>query len=79
MDDKYSGGTHGYDPYTSEEMGGIFLALGPNVKKAGLIPVFDNIHVYPFVMGLLDLEVKEKIDGKKSVLQRYLRKNAYNP
>lgn len=79
MEDKYSGGTHGYDPYKSKEMGGIFLALGPNVKKAGMVPVFDNIHVYPFVMKLLGLPVKNKIDGKLSVLKRYFRKSADNP
>lgn len=72
----YSGGTHGYDPSpkTTPDMGGIFLSFGPHVKKAGLIKGFENIHVYPYVMGLLGLEVKNKIDGKKKVLSSYIKK-----
>lgn len=66
-------GTHGYDPYLSKEMSGIFLAFGPNIRERGRIPGFQNIHVYPFIMKLLGLEVKKKIDGKETTLRRYLK------
>ncbi|MCF8060137.1 MAG: ectonucleotide pyrophosphatase/phosphodiesterase [Bacteriovoracaceae bacterium] len=71
--EKYSGGTHGYDPGLSKEMSGIFLAFGPNVTNDGLIKPFENIHVYPYVMGLLGLPVKQKIDGDQSVLKSFLK------
>ncbi|MCR9205514.1 MAG: alkaline phosphatase family protein [Halobacteriovoraceae bacterium] len=68
-------GTHGYDPILTNEMGGLFLSFGPTVKKKGVIKSFKNIHVYPFVMKLLELEVKNKIDGKLSVLKPFLIDN----
>lgn len=79
QDDKYSGGTHGYDPSESPQMGGIFLAFGPDIKKKGMIPSFENIHVYPFIMELLGLEIKKKIDGKAQVLRRYIKRSSDNP
>ena len=71
----YSGGTHGYDPSpkVTPDMGGIFLSFGPNVRRKGFIKTFENIHVYPYVMSLLGLDVKKKIDGKKEVLLRYIK------
>ncbi len=66
-----SGGTHGYDPYLSKDMGGIFLAYGPQVKRAGLIKTIDNIHVYPFVLDLLGLKQKKGIDGDPYILSGY--------
>jgi len=73
LDKVSAGGTHGYDPLVCPEMGGIFLSFGPGVKGRGVIPSLENIHIYPYVMGLLDLDVKKKIDGKKKVLSRYLK------
>lgn len=63
-------GTHGYDPLVPQ-MGGLFLAFGPNIPAKGVIPSFRNIHVYPFVMKLLKLEIKKKIDGRLKVLRPY--------
>jgi len=70
------GGTHGYDPITTEEMGGLFLAYGPDVRPSGEIQAFENIHVYPFVMELLGLKVKTKIDGSRKTLSPYLLKKS---
>lgn len=69
-----SGGTHGYDPYTTPEMGGIFLSFGPDVKNSGMIPAIDNIHVFPYVMALLKLQPVTGIDGKLEVLAPYISK-----
>ena len=71
---KTSGGTHGYDPYTTPEMGGIFLSFGPHVVNSGMIPAIDNIHVYPYVMELLNLEQASAIDGQLEVLKPYINK-----
>ena len=69
-----SGATHGYDPYSTPEMGGIFLSFGPHVKREGWIDSIDNIHVFPYVMALLDLEPVAGIDGKFEVLAPYVNK-----
>ena len=68
-----SGGTHGYDPAESPEMDGIFLSFGARVKKAGIIPRTKNINVYPYVMNLMDLEIKTKIDGSPKDLKKYIK------
>jgi predicted AlkP superfamily pyrophosphatase or phosphodiesterase len=66
-------GTHGFDPTVCEDMGTIFYAAGPAIKKGLKIPAFDNIHVYPFIADLLGIEVP-LIDGKKEVLHPILKK-----
>lgn len=69
-----TGGTHGHDTKESSDMMGIFYAIGPQIKNLKRFPVFDNIDVYPFIMDILGLEIRTKIDGKNSTL-RFLRKN----
>lgn len=64
-----SGGTHGFDPYTHEDMGAIFYANGPMIKSGITLPPIENIHIYPFVVSLLNLSFTESIDGKKEVLE----------
>ncbi|MCA0395934.1 MAG: ectonucleotide pyrophosphatase/phosphodiesterase [Bacteroidetes bacterium] len=73
---KITPGKHGYDPLMPE-MRASFLAWGPGVANAGLVPAFENIHVYPFVAGLLGLSYDPAtIDGKGTVLSKYLRLNS---
>ncbi len=67
-------GAHGFDPYTTDEMGAIFYAKGPNIKKRKTIPEFQNIHVYPFVAMLLGIPVPANIDGDAKVLEGIIRK-----
>jgi predicted AlkP superfamily pyrophosphatase or phosphodiesterase len=65
-------GTHGWDP-SYPEMHGIFLAAGPQIRKAGRIPAFESVHVYPFIAALLGLEHAPRTDGDAQVLAPYLR------
>ncbi|MFD2522352.1 alkaline phosphatase family protein [Emticicia soli] len=67
-------GVHGFDPYTTPEMGAIFYASGPNIKKGKTIPEFQNIHVYPFIATLLGISVPQNIDGDAKVLEGIIRK-----
>jgi predicted AlkP superfamily pyrophosphatase or phosphodiesterase len=64
-----SPGVHGFDPYTTPEMGAIFYANGPSFKRGMTIPAFDNVHVYPMIAKILGLEVTEAIDGDLKVLE----------
>ena len=66
-------GVHGYDPYITEEMNGIFMAKGPGIHSLKQLAPFENIHVYPFVTSLLGIEA-EGIDGRKEVLEELLKK-----
>ncbi|MEQ9102661.1 MAG: ectonucleotide pyrophosphatase/phosphodiesterase [Imperialibacter sp.] len=62
-------GVHGFDPYVTPEMGAIFYAKGPNIKKGLEIDAFDNVHVYPFIARILGLTTPHDIDGKREVLE----------
>lgn len=64
-------GEHGYDPAATNEVNGIFYAMGPNVKKGVRLKPFENIHVYPFVANILGLTIPP-IDGDASVLDSIL-------
>ncbi len=69
-----SGGTHGYDPNQSKDMGGILIAKGPLIKN-GKIGIIENINLYPFLAALLGLEVTDKIDGELKFLKPFMNKN----
>ena len=66
-------GEHGYDAGVVTDMKGIFYAQGPNIKPGQVIPVFHNIHVYPFIAAILGLPLPP-IDGKAEVLKGIYRK-----
>jgi predicted AlkP superfamily pyrophosphatase or phosphodiesterase len=63
-------GNHGYDPTTTATMRGIFYAKGPNIRS-GHVATFENIHIYPFIAKILNLSVKDTIDGRLDVLGPY--------
>ncbi|MDD0853288.1 ectonucleotide pyrophosphatase/phosphodiesterase [Halobacteriovorax sp. GB3] len=56
-------GNHGYDN-NHKTMHGIFYASGPNIKKDVELGTVDNIHIYPFLAKLLNLEINHEIDGE---------------
>jgi predicted AlkP superfamily pyrophosphatase or phosphodiesterase len=67
-------GTHGYDPIFND-MHGIFYAEGPNVKPQSKINSFRNIHLYPFIADMLNLDYDTSaIDGERRVLEKVLVK-----
>ena len=61
------GGAHGHDP-SFRDMHGIFIAAGPNVRRAGLVPSIDNVDVYGFIAALLKLDRVPKTDGTGGAL-----------
>ena len=65
-------GAHGYMTSKNPEMNGVFYAAGPGIKP-GHKPAFENIHVYPFVMSLMGLNITTQIDGDLAVLAEHLR------
>lgn len=67
-------GTHGYDALNQKNLMGIFIASGPSVAKVKEVRAFENIHVFPFMSGLLSIEQPKTIDGKREVLAPYFKK-----
>ena len=70
---KVSGGTHGFDPFTNDEMSTIFLIEGPSIKKGFEVEPFQNIHIYPLLASILGLEYNHQIDGKRNVLKPIIK------
>ena len=68
-------GSHGYDPKKVKEMHSIFLAYGPNFVKNAKIDSFENIHIYPMITRMLDLDYdRDSIDGKEEILESIIIK-----
>lgn len=67
------GGTHGFDPFTEDDMGAVFFARGPQLKQGFNISPFENIHIYPFIAKILNLPITNKIDGSVNYLSPYFR------
>ncbi len=69
------GGMHGYDPQLPN-MHGIFYALGADIKSNLQIPAFENIHIYPMICNLLDIEPysgkKDSHEGDMQILNHIL-------
>ena len=66
-------GTHGYDAHKTPEMGAIFYAVGPSIKKGYKIDAFENIHIYPLITQLLNVKNPKDLDGRAEVLKEILK------
>jgi predicted AlkP superfamily pyrophosphatase or phosphodiesterase len=64
---------HGWDTQNTQELNGVFIATGSQFKKGQEIPAFDNIHVYPMLLKILDLKSESKVDGDIKVLSKILK------
>ena len=64
-------GEHGLD-VNIKDLHAIFYANGPAFKKGYSRPSVKNIHAYPIICEILDLEIPQNIDGKLSELKDVL-------
>ena len=67
-------GEHGFDS-NDKNMHGIFFANGPAFKKGFVAPSVKNIHIYPLMCTILDLDIPDNIDGKLAPIQSVLSNN----
>ena len=65
-------GVHGYDP-KYKDMHGIFYANGPAFKKGIVVPSLKNIHIYPLICEILELEISDNIDGELKQIKNVLK------
>jgi hypothetical protein len=57
-------------------MGGSFIAWGPAIKKDITIEPFENIHVFPLIARILNLDISSlEIDGRLEVLKEILKED----
>ncbi len=56
-------------------MHGIFYAQGSAFKEGYTQPSIQNIHVYPLICKLLDMDIPKGIDGELNVVQGVLKEN----
>ena len=60
--------THGFDP-RDRDMGALFVAAGPGIRRGVVVEPFENVHVYNFLCAVLHL-TPAKNDGGDVVLRR---------
>jgi predicted AlkP superfamily pyrophosphatase or phosphodiesterase len=63
-----AGAGHGWDP-TLPNMHAIFVASGPGIPEGTIIPSFENVDVYPYIVELLGLRPASGIDGRAGRLK----------
>ncbi|TZF90380.1 ectonucleotide pyrophosphatase/phosphodiesterase [Cognatilysobacter lacus] len=61
-------GSHGYDP-DLPSMRALFVANGPSFRHGVVLPVFDNVDVYPMLARLIGVTPQPN-DGNAATLQR---------
>ncbi|MEO1260740.1 MAG: ectonucleotide pyrophosphatase/phosphodiesterase [Bacteroidota bacterium] len=65
-------GEHGLDP-DLKEMHAIFYANGPAFKNNFKTKTVKNIHLYPIMCKILEIEIPENIDGELKELEHILK------
>ena len=69
--EKIPAGTHGYDRFLPS-MQALFIAQGPAFKEGTTVAAFENIHVYPLITHMLELE-PASIDGSFDTVSHLLK------
>jgi predicted AlkP superfamily pyrophosphatase or phosphodiesterase len=64
-------GAHGYTP-TTPNMGALFIAAGPPLRRGLVVAPFENVHIYDLLCRILQI-APAKNDGQPAVARRFLR------
>jgi predicted AlkP superfamily pyrophosphatase or phosphodiesterase len=64
-------GAHGYEP-TTPNMGALFVAAGPPLRRGLVVAPFENVHIYELLCRLLQI-TPAKNDGRPSVTRGFIR------
>jgi predicted AlkP superfamily pyrophosphatase or phosphodiesterase len=70
--DELHAGAHGYEP-TTVNMGALFVAAGPALRRGVVVAPFENVHVYELLCRILKL-TPARNDGRPSVTRGFMRK-----
>jgi predicted AlkP superfamily pyrophosphatase or phosphodiesterase len=64
-------GAHGFLP-SSPDMGALFVAAGPSLRRGMVVPPFENVHVYDLLCRLLTI-TPAKNDGRAAATRGFMR------
>ena len=64
-------GAHGYEP-TTPDMGALFVAAGPSLRRGLVVAPFENVHVYDLLCRILKI-TPAKNDGHAPVTRGFMR------
>jgi predicted AlkP superfamily pyrophosphatase or phosphodiesterase len=64
-------GAHGYEP-TTPNMGALFVAAGPPLRRGLVVAPFENVHIYELLCRILHI-TPAKNDGRASVTRGFFR------
>jgi predicted AlkP superfamily pyrophosphatase or phosphodiesterase len=64
-------GAHGYEP-TTPDMGALFVAAGPALRRGLVVAPFENVHVYDLLCRILQISPARN-DGRPGVTRGFLR------
>ena len=71
MSEELHVGAHGFLPATPN-MGALFIAAGPSLRRGIVVPPFENVHAYELLCRLLKL-TPAKNDGSGAVTRGFMR------
>ena len=71
MESELHVGAHGYTP-TTPDMGALFVAAGPQLRRGLVVAPFENVHVYDLLCRLLNI-TPARNDGRSSVTRGFLK------
>lgn len=71
----FNAATHGFDPKNMRDLDAIFIANGPSFKEGITIGEFENIHIFPLLLSMLNIAIPQEINGDLTVLNPILNKN----
>jgi predicted AlkP superfamily pyrophosphatase or phosphodiesterase len=64
-------GAHGYEP-TTPNMGALFVAAGPSLRRGLVVKPFENVHVYELLCRILKITPAPN-DGRPAVTRGFVR------
>ena len=64
-------GAHGYEP-TTPNMGALFVAAGPPLRRGLVVAPFENVHIYDLLCRILQITPATN-DGRASVTRGFFR------
>jgi predicted AlkP superfamily pyrophosphatase or phosphodiesterase len=64
-------GAHGYEP-TTPDMGALFVAVGPSLRRGLVVKPFENVHVYDLLCRILKVTPAPN-DGRPAVTRGFMR------
>ena len=74
MESELHVGAHGYEP-TTPDMGALFVAAGPPLRRGIVVAPFENVHIYDLLCRILRI-TPAKNDGRSSVTRRFMRQGS---